>query len=143
MSNKSIKCRTLFNYSKDALDKAVEDYHQCGFLIGEAADHNKVPKRTLDRKLRGVKQGSHGRPPILTDKEEILLCDSVTELAKWGYLLTRWDLWHLVKNYLDNKGATIVCFKDNLPGEEWVACFLGRHEEKLAQRTANNIKWHQ
>uniref|UniRef100_A0A915J617 Uncharacterized protein n=1 Tax=Romanomermis culicivorax TaxID=13658 RepID=A0A915J617_ROMCU len=65
------------------------------------------------------------------------------ELAKWGYPLTRWDLRHLVKNYLDNKGATIIRFKDNLPGEEWVACFLGRHKEKLAQRTANNIKWHQ
>uniref|UniRef100_A0A915IH64 Uncharacterized protein n=1 Tax=Romanomermis culicivorax TaxID=13658 RepID=A0A915IH64_ROMCU len=71
----------------------------------EAADDNKVPKSTLDRKLRGIKQGSHRRPLILTDEEEILLCDSLTELAKWGYPLRRWDLRHLVKNYLDNKGA--------------------------------------
>ncbi len=59
-------------------------------------------------------------------------------MGTWGFPLSRQDLSHVIKGYLDRLGRT-TRFIDNLPGPDFMLGFMNRHPE-LSVRTANLIK---
>lgn len=60
--------------------------------------------------------------------------------AEWGCPLDALDLRYIVKAYLDQVGRTVLKFKNNLPGPDFVAGFLKRHKNQISQRYSQNIK---
>jgi hypothetical protein len=74
----------------------------------------------------------------LSEEEEELIEERLVLLSEWGFPLTTKDLCHLIKAYLDALGKN-TRFKDNLPGPDFIKCFMKRHP-RLTARTANMIK---
>lgn len=98
-----------------------------GMTVRAAAHLYKVPRSTLSENTRHVDLKAVGRPTELSQKEEAAIVDHLLIQAEWGFPLTRCDVQVTIKNYLDNLGRESKRFKDNLPGERWVRCFLNRH----------------
>ena len=61
-------------------------------------------------------------------------------MGNWGFPLGKADLRALVKSYFDSHGKTVISFKNNNPGRDWVRGFLDRHKDALTSRTANLLK---
>ncbi len=64
--------------------------------------------------------------------------ERVILMGTWGFPMSRQDLSHIIKGYLDRLGRTNR-FINNLPGPDFMIGFMNRHPE-LSVRTANLIK---
>uniref|UniRef100_A0A915JSG0 Uncharacterized protein n=1 Tax=Romanomermis culicivorax TaxID=13658 RepID=A0A915JSG0_ROMCU len=71
-------------------------------IIREASDVYKSPRATLARRVQSDSEAVR-HPTVLSEEEEILLCEHLTLVAEWGYPLTRTNLRYMVKDYLDKK----------------------------------------
>jgi len=120
------------------MQKALEDVREKRLSIRAAAIKYGVPRTTIGDTIKervGVKLG---RPTELNEEEERIIRERLMLMAEWGFPLDSKSTRYLVKNYLDALGKT-TRFEDNLPGEDWLECFLARHTE-LSKRRANLIK---
>lgn len=77
---------------------------------------------------------------ILFKNVEKLIVENLITCSSWDYPLTTFDLRSIVKSYLDSKGTNIKKFKNNVPGIEFVMCFLRYHRDSPSQRISQNIK---
>ena len=57
---------------------------------------------------------------------------------KWGFPLDKLDLRMIVNAYLTKHNWVVKEFPKNIPGDDWVANFMGRHG--LTNRIATNIQ---
>jgi hypothetical protein len=103
-----------------------------------AAKHFRVPFATLRDRVAGTTGGDVGRPTELSKEEEAVIVERVILMGTWGFPLSRQDLSHIIKGYLDRLGRT-TRFINNLPGPDFMIGFMNRHPE-LSVRTANLIK---
>ena len=60
------------------------------------------------------------------------------QVAEWGYPLMPTDVKVVVQSYLDKQGRIEHRFKNNMPGDDFIQCFI--HRNGLSLRTAGNIK---
>lgn len=127
------------NYPEANVERALEAIVTEGFSFGQAADRWEVPKATLWRKYRGLTSDKLGRPPALSVLEEKNIVNALTTSARFGYPFNREELKELIQQYLTRKGATIRCFEDNKPGDEWCKNFENRNPE-LTRRNCENMK---
>ena len=54
--------------------------------------------------------------------------------------MDKFDLCCIVKAHLDRRGIQQQCFKNNMPGRDWVHFFLIQNKHLLACRMCQNIK---
>ncbi|CAH1997887.1 unnamed protein product [Acanthoscelides obtectus] len=118
---------------------ALEDIRNKRKSLRGASEYYGIPKSTLSEKLVRQKAGKHGAPTKLSEQEEKIFAEGITQFAEWGFPMTRWDIRCLVKDYLNRKGKQITQFKDNMLGIEWFYNFVGRNKI-LTERFAQNIK---
>ena len=59
-------------------------------------------------------------------------------MCNWRFPLDKLDLRMIVNACLMKQNRVLKEFTNNIPGEDWVANFLGRHG--LTNRTATNIR---
>uniref|UniRef100_A0A1Y1KZ51 DDE-1 domain-containing protein n=2 Tax=Photinus pyralis TaxID=7054 RepID=A0A1Y1KZ51_PHOPY len=130
--------RKYMDYEASALERALQAMKE-GMSSRRAETLYNIPRRTLLNKMKHIHTGDVGRPS-LSQAEERSLVDVLIASAEFGSPMTELDLRMLVRNYLDQKGISLTCFKENLPGRDWVYLFLKRNKTKLTKRTCQNIK---
>lgn len=89
--------------------------------------------------MRNLHSKSTGGQTIFTAQEEKLFVNHIIALSTFGFPMTAFDLRMSVKSYLDKCGRTVLKFKGNTPGPDWVDAFINRHKSDLSKRFARNI----
>ena len=97
-----------------------------------------VPRATLHDRIAGTHRSKKGRPPVLSEEEELIVKDMALLLADWGFPFNRMDLRVFVRSYLDKKGV-VTRFKNNFPTKRFADTFIARHPD-LKVRNTNPIK---
>lgn len=126
-------------YTPEELEEAVLQVQQ-GEPMRHVSRNFKIPRRTLRNHVSGENPTSHvGRKPVLLPEEERSIAQHAATFSDYGYPFTVYDIRQLVQSFLDKAGRNVECFKENLPGEEWVRLFLARHKDLLSKRMCQNI----
>ena len=121
-------------YTKDNLLEAVAEVKK-GHAVHKIAQQFDLPTETLRRwvvKESKISFGG-GRPPVLNHNEEELIVVGLEQCAKSGWPCDRADIRTIVKTHLDGLGKQ-TRFKDNIPGEDWLASFASRWKHRLTTR---------
>lgn len=127
------------NYDPENIELALAEVVNNRLSFGQAATRFGVPKTTLYSKYRGKFSDVLGRPSALSKIEERHITSAMITAADYGYPFVKQDIKEFVQSYLNHKGVVIRCFKENLPGNDWLETFLKRNRT-LTQRNAENIK---
>ncbi|CAH1980481.1 unnamed protein product [Acanthoscelides obtectus] len=112
------------NYEPQKMEQALEDIRNKRKSLRGASEYYGIPKSTLFDKLRRQKDGKHGAPTKLSEQEEKMFAEAITQFAEWGFPMTRRDIRCLV----NRKGKQITQFKDNMPGIEWFYNYVSRNK---------------
>lgn len=125
-------------YEQAAMDAALAEIQQHGGKLRATAKKYGVPKSTLLFKLKnpGHKE-TFGPRPILTTEEENMLDNWIVELGRKGFPRKKEDLQSSVQIFLNNNPRPNP-FKNNRPGDGWVAAFLRRHPH-IVKRTSEAV----
>lgn len=115
--------RTPFN--QEALLLAVRDYI-------EGISASTALKDKADGKYKTNKVD---RPTMISLQDETLICESLKNLASWGFGLTKVDITKLVKDYLDN----VEPEKPHIVGKNWLKGFMEKFHHKLSLHKATNV----
>eukprot|EP00794_Sanderia_malayensis_P019810 gene19810-21750_t len=94
-----------------------------------------IPTETLRRwviKDANISFGG-GRSSVLSKNEEKLIVVALEQCARTGWPCDRSDVKTIVKTYLDSLGKT-TRFKENIPGDDWLASFCQRWKNQLTTR---------
>ena len=91
-----------------------------------------VPYGTIRNKINNFHPKTSGGQTAL---HILNLLDLLTD---WKVLFNGFSVWCLVKAYLDKKCDTVSCFKENMPGNDWLHGFVKRHN--LTKRITDNVK---
>ena len=125
-------------YDQGDMEQAIAAVKSKEYSVRQAAERFGVPKSTLQSRAQDKTTDRLGRPTVLTQVEEKLLVQRLVLMGEWAFPLTKSEIRHVVKSYLD-KMSRVTRFKDNLPQLQFVNGFLKRHPE-LTVRSANLIK---
>lgn len=131
------KYGTISNYTKEMLDDAINKIKSGALSQRKACKMYKIPRSTINLKLKNKHNKPVGRPTCLTMDEENIFRDHLLALSDLGIPIGLQDFRDVVKRYLDNIGKTVAVFKDNSPGYEWAKLYMERHpaiKEKIAQK---------
>ncbi|VEN60718.1 unnamed protein product [Callosobruchus maculatus] len=135
---RKIGSRNYRNYTNERLEEALKNIRQNKLSIRLASEKYGIHRNTLWLKLKGKHNKPHGQQKVFTDQEENVFVVHIITMSDFGFPVTSFDLRCIVKCYLQQCGRKINCFKQNLPGNDWVKSFLARHPI-LTQRFAQNI----
>lgn len=135
---RKIGARGYVNYTQERLNQALDDIKEKKLSIRKAAEKYGIHRNTLWSKIKEKHQKTPGHPKVFTDEEEKSFEGHIITLSRFGFPVNIFDLRSSVKGYLDKRGRIVRCFKNNLPGVEWVKSFLSRHPQ-ISQRIAQNI----
>lgn len=116
-------------YSTESLNRALEEIRRGVITQYVAHKKYKIPQMTLSyhrRKLRGHKSSTMGRSTAIPPKEEAILAECLKTMEKWGWGLTRRDVFNIVERYVKNNNLKTP-FKGGRPGEDWFLGFSRRH----------------
>lgn len=133
-----IGARHYRNYTNERLEEALDKIKSKSISIREASKQYGIHRNTLCLKLHDKHKKKHGQQKVFTDEEENLFSAHLITMSTFGFPLTTFDLRCVIKSYLDRQGKSIKCFKENMPGTDWVKSFLKR-QPNLSQRVAQNI----
>ena len=125
-------------YDQETLSRALEKIRSNQLSIRKASRQYQIPFGTLRHKFKGMHSKDAGGQKRLSHECESLLMKGIDTLAEWKVPLGELDLRVLVKSYLDVRGIADSVFRNNLPGQDWLKCFMKRH--KLTQRLADNVR---
>ena len=115
----------LTGYSQDSMNRALVAVTG-GMKICKASKRYNVPLSTLRRKHLNLNTKSHGGQKCLSTEAEEALVKAVNTFTDWKVPLDGFDISCLVKAYLDRRGISDRCFKDNMPGRDWLKLFMKR-----------------
>lgn len=118
--------RKRYQYTSDALDKAVEDVKTNLSSLRAASQKFGVPHSTIKDRLKN-KYRSSGKTTVLTPQEEDEICEWIFKMCNDGVPITKSQLLDGVKLYLDLQDNRDTVFVDNRPGRDWYERFLKRH----------------
>lgn len=126
-------------YDVGQLEAALRDVKSGRDTLRGAAVRHCVPFSTLRDHAAHQSCKKYGGQAVLSTEEEHCLTTCLKICADWGFPISRRDLRSIVHNFLERRGRQVKVFKDNAPGKDWVAAFLGRHAD-LTERLAQNVK---
>ena len=126
-------------YDVNLIAEAVKAYKSGKSSLKSIADKFEIDKSVLYRHAtRTMKR--HGGQTALSEDTEKIIINYIHICNNWGYTLDSLDLRFLVKYYLDKIGRTVLKFKNNLPGPDFVRSFLKRHKDQISQRSRPDIE---
>lgn len=133
------RSKTYKRATSEAISIALNDIRN-GMSFRNASLKHEIHYSVLYRHFKNPNMKKQGGQPVLTEHEETAIVNSLITCAEWGYPLGPTDLKMIVKSYLDDQGKVVKKFKNNLPGSDFVYCFLKRHKNTLRARMCQNIK---
>lgn len=128
---------TLPNYSQLVFQEALNEIRDKKSTLSLAATKYNVPKTTLWRHLKN-ENIIKGRPTSLSQAEEKRIVESLKLLADFGFGVTCEGLKDLVRNFAQASDLKTQ-FKDNRPGNDWIASFKKRWSNELSLRVAQSL----
>lgn len=116
-------------YDETTLQRALAEIRRG--VITQYGAHKKfgIPQMTLSyhrRGIRGKKSSSMGRSTAIPINEEAKLAECLITMEKWGWGLTRRDIFNTVEQYV-TRNKLKTPFKNGRPGEDWFLGFSKRH----------------
>lgn len=132
------KYGTKSRYTKEDLEKALDDIKNCRKTQKSTSEVYNIPVSTLKYKLKEQHSKPVGKPPVLSSEEEDSITAHIISLADLGMPVSMLDVRVIVKGFLGNEKRLIKGFKNNLPGWEWGKLFLERHPD-IKQKVAHAI----
>ena len=127
------------DYTDETLKLAVQECVELGKSCADVAEQYKIPIRTLRNKIKGLHSKKHGGQTVFNDRDEQTLVTNLLKCADYGMPLDTTDVKIFVQTYLQKANRTVSKFKNNIPGDDWISSFLGRHTV-LSKRMCQNIK---
>lgn len=100
---RKLGARKYMDYADDKLNDAIKACKD-GMSAREAAEAYGVARATLNRRLKGS-VNPYGHPKALSAEEEKMICNYVKVVAEWGYPMSKTDLRHFVRDYIDKKAS--------------------------------------
>lgn len=131
--------RRYVDYTKEQLEQCVVAVKSKILTQRAASEQYGIPRSTIKNKLAQKYGCKPGRPTVFSEQEEASFVSHLTALSEYGFPLTEFDLKMIIREYLASQGRIVAQFKNNIPGKDWMICFLKRHQH-LSRRLANNIK---
>ena len=135
------KTKSRDSYTPSQLADAIKA-HKEGLSIRKAALRYKIPKSTLNDKIRGKSnptQVKKGPTPLLSQEVENHIAEWAISMSHRGFPRRSSELKSVVKEYLDKSGLRIKQFKDNRPGKTWFYGFLRPHP-RIATKKAEALE---
>ena len=125
--------KTTTKYTQETLEKCLSCVRKGKMLMKKASRH-----RTIRNKTNNFHPKTSSGQTALQDNLEQHILNSVDLLTDWKVLFDGFSIRCLVKAYLDTKCDITLCFKENMPGNNWLRGFVKRCN--LTKRIANNVK---
>lgn len=128
MPRKYIKKKTQINYTPEVVRQASNEVKR-GLSYSKAEELFGVPHSVIQRFIKSGDDESKlgaGRPTALRSEVEDDLEQCLHARAQMGYPCDRMELKQLIQNYVQMNNL-VTPFKDDKPGNEWIASFLKRH----------------
>ena len=130
--------RGYVTYSEEILDQCLEAVRSGKLSIRKAAQEFKIPRSTIQNKLKGAHSGAIGRGCVFSEEEEKIFTSRIDLLTDWGFPIDFQDLRVLICSYLTKQKRNEPRFQNNVPGDDWIRGFIKRRE--LTNRLTSNIK---
>ena len=127
------------DYTTETLELAVRECADLGRPYAEVAAQYQIPLRTLRNKAKGLHSKSAGGQTVFSQEEEKTMAQHLIKCAEFNMPLDTMDIKMFVQTYLMQRKRTVAKLKNNVPGDDWVSSFLGRHTQ-LSLRMCQNIK---
>ena len=131
----SIKKRC--NYQSAVLQDAVADVKNGVRTVSDASRHYRIPRSTLDDKVKGQHGKVYGKQTKLSAEEEIALVEYIQYMDKIGHPLgvleVKMFAWSIAK-----RSVNPDCFGENGPSQKWWRGFRQRHN-RLTLRTPDRL----
>lgn len=103
-------------YDKIIIKTAVDSVRDGKMSINKAAEKYNINRYTLQNRVNGKHNKKQGGQCALNESDEHRLKNMLLTTSHWGFPLTKIDLRHVTKNYLEHSCKSIPVFKNNFPG---------------------------
>ena len=113
--------KSTTKYSQETLEKCLSCVRKGKMSMKKASRHFNVPYGTIRNKINNFHPKTSGGQTALH------ILNLLDLLMDWKVLFNGFSVWCLVKAYLDKKCDTVSCFKENMPGNDWLHGFVKRH----------------
>ena len=130
--------KSTTKYSQETLEKCLSCVRKGKMSMKKASRHFNVPYGTIRNKINNFHPKTSGEQTVLQDNLEEHILNSLDLLTDWKVPFDGFGVRCLVKAYLDKKCDTVSCFKENMPGNDWLHGFVKRHN--LTKRITDNVK---
>lgn len=77
---------------------------------------------------------------LFSENYEKEIVQGLLTAANWGFPVTRNDLRHIARRFLDRKGTVIEKFTNNLTSVGWIQGFFKELKNVITQRLCENMK---
>lgn len=112
------KPRSKFaHYDIELMKAAVKSVREKKLSLNKAAEKYGIKRSTLQNRVHDKHNGKQGGQCALSVDDENRLKEMLLITSHWGFPLTKIDLRHVTKNFLENSNKKISVFKNNFPGE--------------------------
>ena len=125
-------------YTEETVQKCLEAVRSGSLSINKGTKEYNISRGIVQNKLKNIHSKSVGHPTVFTELEEELFALRVKTMCNWGFPLDKLDLRMVVNAYPMMQNQVVKEFANNIPGDDWVANFMGCHG--LANRIATNIQ---
>lgn len=126
-------------YDTTLIEKALQEYNSTSQSFLQISRKYEIPKSVLHRHNTFVMKKQGGQT-VLSQAEEDYLVRYINVCSEWGYPMEPIDFRLIIKSYLDKIGIQVQKFRNNMPGPDFMSCFLKRHKNKISSRLSQNIK---
>ncbi len=103
-------------YDENIVNAAVDSVRNGKLSMNKAAEKFNIKRSTLQNRVNGKHTKKQGGQCALSDSDEHRLKNMLLTTSHWGFPLTKIDLRHVTKAFLDNSNKSIPVFKNNFPG---------------------------
>lgn len=111
------KPRSRFTqYEPDVLKEAVASVKNGTLSINKASEQYSIKRTTLQNRVKDIHK-KQGGPCAMNEDDEIRLKNMQLIVSHWGFPMSKLELRHVTKEYLDKCGKIIQRFKNNFPGK--------------------------
>ena len=129
-------------WNEQRMKMAVEEFHKGAVGLRQLARAWNVPKTTLQRRLRGLVQGTDhasGRKCIFSAEEEQELGSLLKTLAQRGFPLAAGKVKSLAFQYAEKKGKAGFSTTKGKAGYYWFKGFINRQHLSLRKPEALSV----
>jgi hypothetical protein len=140
MPRKRLNLGVKQNYSREALQKAIDEVKEKRCTMRKASETYKVPLSTLCDNVNGKSQTNKiGAKPKLSLETEELLADYFAKLIQGGFAPTFNHVNKIIGDFLFKNNLQHL-FKNGCPGRDWYYEFKKRWRAKFDNETVCSLE---